>query len=112
MAIRHMLGSLSQIPRGEGRNYQVGAWKIAVFHTREGRVYATEASCPHKRGPLADGLVGGNQLVCPLHEWRFDLQTGKALNGTCDLRVFRITVQSDELWLELPLETQPSATAS
>ena len=105
MAIRHMLGSLSQIPRGEGRNFQVGALKLAVFHMRDGRVFATEASCPHRRGPLADGLLGHDQVICPLHEWRFDLRTGKTSNGSCDLRVFRISVQGDELWLELPIES-------
>jgi nitrite reductase (NADH) small subunit len=102
MTERHKLGVLSQIPKGEGRNFQVGAVSVAVFHTRDGRVFATQASCPHRQGPLADGLLGGSTLVCPLHEWHFDLETGRVLTGGCDIRVYAISVETDELWLELP----------
>ena len=55
--------------------------EIAVFHTRAGGVYATQALCPHRQGPLADGLIGGTTLLCPLHAWKFDLATGEALDG-------------------------------
>jgi nitrite reductase (NADH) small subunit len=54
---------------------------VAVFHTRAGDVFATQAQCPHKAGPLADGMVGDATLVCPLHDWRFDLATGTAISG-------------------------------
>jgi len=110
MTERHRLGTLSQIPKGEGRNFQIGAQRVAVFHTRDGRVFATQASCPHRQGPLADGLVGGATLVCPLHEWQFDLETGNALVGECGIRVFAVQVDAEQLWLELP--TAPHATVS
>jgi nitrite reductase (NADH) small subunit len=82
------LGSLASVPPGEGRTFDVGTFKIAVFHTRAGEVFASQAECPHKRGPLADGLIGGKTLVCPLHAWKFDLGTGKADNGQCALKTF------------------------
>jgi nitrite reductase (NADH) small subunit len=99
---KHKLGTISQIPQGEGRNFQVDDRQIAVFHARSGQLFATQASCPHRQGPLADGLVGGTTLVCPLHEWSFDLTTGKALNGACGIAVYPVTRDGDELLLELP----------
>jgi len=82
------LGSLASIPPGEGRTFDVGPCKIAVFHTRQGGLFAAQAECPHRQGPLADGLVGGSTLVCPLHAWKFDLETGKSDNGQCALKTY------------------------
>jgi nitrite reductase (NADH) small subunit len=82
------IGSLSAIPPGEGRAFQAGALRIAVFHTRAGEVYAVQAECPHRSGPLADGLVGGSTLICPLHSWKFDLASGQALMGECGLKTY------------------------
>jgi len=84
------LGALSGIPKGEGRTFAVGPLNIAVFHGRDGRVFATQAECPHRKGPLADGLIGGTTLVCPLHEWTFDLVSGMALQGACGIRVYPV----------------------
>jgi nitrite reductase (NADH) small subunit len=105
MAKRYNLGLVDAIPHGEGRNYRVGETLVAVFRSRDGGLFATQASCPHREGPLADGLVGGQTLVCPLHEWSFDLATGKALNGTCNLAVYSVaTGPANELLLEMPGE--------
>ncbi|MEO8177229.1 MAG: Rieske 2Fe-2S domain-containing protein [Deltaproteobacteria bacterium] len=82
------LGALSAIPLGEGRAFAVGKRRIAVFHTRKGQVLAVQADCPHRGGPLADGLVGGNTLICPLHSWKFDLESGKAETGDCSLETY------------------------
>jgi nitrite reductase (NADH) small subunit len=86
------IGPLSMIPPGEGRNIQVLGERIAIFHTRAGAVFAVQAECPHRRGPLADGLVGGNTLICPLHSWKFDLTTGEALFGDCGIKTFPVRV--------------------
>jgi nitrite reductase (NADH) small subunit len=99
------LGTVMQIPPGEGRNFSVGPRKFAVFHTRDGGLYATQASCPHRQGPLADGLLGRATLVCPLHDWQFDLCSGKALNGDCDIAVYPVKQEANgELTVELPAE--------
>jgi nitrite reductase (NADH) small subunit len=86
------LGPVSNIPPGEGRVYSVNGEKIAVFHTRSGAVYAVQAECPHRGGPLADGLVGGTTLICPLHAWKFDLTTGHPLLGDCGVKTFPVHV--------------------
>jgi nitrite reductase (NADH) small subunit len=96
------LGSLAEIPCGEGRTFVVGPRRIAVFHTRQGAVYATQAECPHRAGPLADGLLGGSMLVCPLHSWKFDLQTGLSADGSCSLAVYPVRVgRNGQLIVEL-----------
>ncbi len=83
-----LVAPLSAIPPGEGRNFDIGGEQLAIFHTRSGKVFATQASCPHKAGPLADGLIGGDILVCPLHAWKFDLRTGNAILGTCGIKTY------------------------
>ena len=82
------LGPIAAIPEGEGRNFQVGSSQIAVFRSRGGGVFATQAECPHRRGPLADGLLGAGTLICPLHSLKFDLSTGRAENGDCALQTY------------------------
>ncbi|HEV8551124.1 MAG TPA: Rieske 2Fe-2S domain-containing protein [Polyangiaceae bacterium] len=82
------LGPLAAIPEGEGRCFEVGATKLAVFRARNGRIFATDARCPHRGGPLADGLLGGHTLVCPLHSLRFDLETGLASDGATRLKIY------------------------
>lgn len=98
---RVRLGLLSDIPQGEGRSYHVDARSIAVFRTREGRLFATQAKCPHRQGPLADGLVGSDSVVCPLHEKRFDLTSGCELGGGCALAVYTVHVDANEIWVEM-----------
>jgi len=82
------IGPLSAIPPGEGRSFVADGEKIAVFCTRGGKVFAVQAECPHRGGPLADGLLGGTTLICPLHGWKFDLTTGNPLMGECAIKTF------------------------
>ena len=94
------LGPLSQIPPGEGRVFSVGGEGVAVFNTRTGGVYATQAECPHRQAPLADGLIGGTTLLCPFHAWKFNLATGEVLSGNCGLKTYPLRLTSDgEMWL-------------
>lgn len=95
MAHQHQLGPLTQIPEGEGRTFEVAGTRVAVFRTRHNTVFATQADCPHRKGPLADGLLGGDTLVCPLHEWSFDLATGAAKQGSCGVSVYPISKNAD-----------------
>ena len=95
------LGPLSAIPEGEGRTYEVDGRRLAVFRGRDGALFATQADCPHKNGPLADGLLGSGTLICPLHSLKFDLTTGKALNGDCSLLVYPATLsESGQVMVE------------
>lgn len=95
-SLSHSLGSVEQIPLGEGRVFEVEGRSIAVFRTRQGEVYATQAACPHKAGPLADGIIGGAQIVCPLHAYKFDLATGSPVGNDCKaLQIYEVTLGDD-----------------
>ena len=75
------IGSVDDIPVGEGRTFAVGGEQIAVFRLRNGALRALDAVCPHLGGPLADGLADDTVVVCPLHGHTFDLSTGCEAGG-------------------------------
>lgn len=77
------LGPAARVPLGEGKVFEADGVAMAVFRARDGRLFATEASCPHRQGPLADGMLGGALLVCPLHGFKFDLTSGKPVGNDC-----------------------------
>ena len=74
------IGPASQIEPGSARTLPVlGGEEIAVFRTARGEVYALVNKCPHKQGPLSQGIVHGDSVTCPLHNYRISLKTGEAL---------------------------------
>jgi len=97
------LGSLDRIPPREGKTFDLDGELVAVFRTADGGVYATQAECPHRGGPLADGFVGAGRVVCPLHAFAFDLESGAPLGHECTgLRTYDVKVDADgELTLAL-----------
>ncbi len=86
------LGSLDQIPVGEGRAFDVAGEQVAVFRLRSGKVTAIGAVCPHRGGPIADGQIDGSIVLCPLHMNAFELETGKSTTGQPDLGCWPVTV--------------------
>ena len=74
------IGPVDQIAPGNARTLPVrGAEEIAVFRTQQNEFYALVNKCPHKHGPLSQGIVHGNVVTCPLHSWNISLKTGEAL---------------------------------
>jgi nitrite reductase (NADH) small subunit len=92
------LGSADEIPMLEGRSVLVGGRRVAVFRTPDG-FRAIDHVCPHAGGPLADGIVADRCVTCPLHGWRFDLETGRALNADAAVAVHAVVERGGELWL-------------
>jgi nitrite reductase (NADH) small subunit len=73
------IGWLHEIPVRGARTVPVaGGEEIAVFRTADNRVFALVNRCPHKRGPLSQGIVHGHSVACPLHNWSIALATGQA----------------------------------
>jgi nitrite reductase (NADH) small subunit len=73
------VGPLTAIPVRGARTVPVaGGEEIALFRTGDNHVYALVNRCPHKHGPLSQGIVHGNSVSCPLHNWRISLATGEA----------------------------------
>lgn len=72
------VGQLSDIPRQGARCVKAGDMTVAVFRTSDDKVFALEDKCPHKNGPLSQGIVHGRNVTCPLHNWVISLETGAA----------------------------------
>ncbi|SMP17915.1 nitrite reductase small subunit NirD [Shimia sagamensis] len=70
--------SVTDIPLRGARIVKTAVGCVAVFRTSDNEVFATSNRCPHKGGPLSEGIVHGKAVTCPLHNWVFSLETGKA----------------------------------
>jgi nitrite reductase (NADH) small subunit len=106
---------LRNLPLREGRAVTIGGNEIAVFNLGDS-ILAIENRCPHRRGPLADGIVSGSAVVCPLHAWKIDLATGSVLNqpaGAGCVRTYhtRLVDGIVQLWLPSQSTGQFAATS-
>lgn len=73
------VGSINDIPRQGARVVAGPRGNIAVFRTHDNRIFAIADRCPHKGGPLSEGIVHGHKVTCPLHNWNIDLASGEAV---------------------------------
>jgi nitrite reductase (NADH) small subunit len=72
------IGAVEDVPRQGARVVKTVQGCVAVFRTAEDQIFATADRCPHKGGPLSEGIVHGAAVTCPLHNWVFSLETGMA----------------------------------
>lgn len=92
------------IPLREGRAVRIGEREIAIFNLGD-RFLAVENRCPHREGPLAEGIVSGTTIVCPLHAWKFSLETGRGVSPASSehcVKSFRTRVDDNVVLLEIP----------
>jgi nitrite reductase (NADH) small subunit len=94
------LGSLEKIPLGQGLCFNLDGQEIAVFRQRDGHLFATQNRCPHRQGPLSEGLIGAGKVICPLHTKKFDLATGQGPEGMC-LKTYPVREVNGEVLLSL-----------
>ena len=93
---------VEDVPVGEGRAVVVSGTRLAVFHAEDGW-FALDATCPHRGGPLADGIVSRRTVICPLHERRFDLATGEERSsGSYCVAAHRVEVRGEDVYLDAP----------
>ena len=100
----------ANVPIREGRPVQLGEREIALFNLGD-RFLATDNRCPHKGGPLSDGIVTGAAVVCPLHAWKIDLQTGTvtrpAAGRDACVRAYPTRIDDGIVSVGLPSPEQP-----
>lgn len=80
-----MVGNTKQVPKGEGRLLETHGRKVAVFHLDNSNFIAVDNQCPHHGGPLADGILSGDIVTCPLHGLKIRLADGKALDNNLEI---------------------------
>jgi nitrite reductase (NADH) small subunit len=96
------IGTLEDIPLRGARCVKNGDMTIAVFRTADNRVFAIEDKCPHKNGPLSQGIVHDGCVTCPLHNWVISLETGKAQGADeGETRTFPIKMDEHKILLGL-----------
>ena len=106
------IGALKDIPRLGSRVVRTASGNIAVFRTESDEVFALDDRCPHKGGPLSQGIVYGERVACPLHGWSIELGSGCAAapDEGCTPR-FAVRVEADQVFLETAAVVPASATA-
>lgn len=103
------IGKLEDIPKLGARIVESAEGNIAVFRTADDHVFALLDECPHKGGPLSQGMVHGHKVTCPLHNWVLDLENGEAQSPDegC-AKVYPVSVDAGKVMLSLT----PLAVAS
>jgi nitrite reductase (NADH) small subunit len=73
------VGAIEDIPQLGSRVIETSAGNIGVFRTAKNKVFALKDECPHQGGPLSQGIVHGEKVTCPLHNWNIELTNGQAV---------------------------------
>ena len=94
--------ALEDIPMLGSRVVDAGDMQVAVFRTSGDMVFAIKNECPHKKGPLSEGIVHGTSVTCPLHNWKIDLASGEALGADegCT-NTFPVKIENGLVYIEL-----------
>ena len=97
------VGEVGSIPQRGARVVRIGNIDIALFRTSSDRIYAVRDRCPHRGGPLSQGIVHGERVTCPLHDWVIDLRSGNAVGADegCTL-VYPTRVEDGRVAIEIP----------
>lgn len=101
------VGPLSDIPREGARLIRTHLGCVAVFRTADDQVFALEDRCPHKGGPLSEGIVHGTSVTCPLHNQVFNLNTGAGTEDT--VRTFAIRTEQGRVLIDAALLASSAA---
>lgn len=95
------IGHLDDIPRQGARVVKTAAGCVAVFRTASDEVFAIDDRCPHRGGPLSEGIVHGTSVTCPLHSWVFSLETGLAQGADQgEVTTYPVKVEAGRLMLD------------
>jgi nitrite reductase (NADH) small subunit len=103
------IGALEDIPERGARVVKTQAGCVALFRTGPEEVFATADACPHRGGPLSEGIVHGRRVTCPLHSWVFDLESGAALGEDARLATYAVRIVAGRVLLDGRLLAKRSA---
>lgn len=95
----HRIASAEQIPEGQGIAVDIGERRIAVFRYHD-EYFALDETCPHRGAPLHQGDITDGIVMCPWHQWRFDLRTGcSPVNQLSRVNRYPVRVVDDAVWV-------------
>ncbi|SHS82359.1 Rieske (2Fe-2S) domain-containing protein [Mycobacteroides abscessus subsp. abscessus] len=95
-----LISSLQELPERLGKTFHVGNMELAVFKLSNGTVRAIENRCPHKGGVLSEGIVSGDSVFCPMHDWKICLEDGlvQAPDKGC-VKTYSTVIEGDDVFL-------------
>jgi 3-phenylpropionate/trans-cinnamate dioxygenase ferredoxin subunit len=95
------VANVPDVPVGEVRVVQCGMRSLAVSNI-DGTLYAIDNRCTHDNGPLGEGRLRGNRIICPRHGAAFDARTGKVLTlpAVRSVNAYPVTVEGDEVYID------------
>jgi len=104
------IGSLADVPKRGARVVKTGRGDIAVFRTADDRMFALDDRCPHKGGPLSQGIVHGHAVTCPLHNWVIGLEDGaaKGADSGCT-RSIPVKIEQGKILIHLSVAAEEAA---
>jgi len=104
------IGALADIPQRGARCIETPEGRFAVFRTGDDRVFAIDDRCPHKGGPLSQGIVHGASVTCPLHNWVISLETGRAEGADVGcVRTLPVKVEEGRLYVDFSARAEQAA---
>ena len=104
------IGAIADIPVRGARVVKTPRACIAVFRTAEDTAFALEDRCPHKGGPLSQGIVHGSSVTCPLHNWVISLESGEAQGADIGrVRTIPLRIESGRILIDVAELTQITA---
>ncbi|WP_082235185.1 nitrite reductase small subunit NirD [Halobacillus massiliensis] len=97
------IANIEELPEQLGRTVQIGDLELAVFKLSNGRIKAIENRCPHRGGVLAEGLVSGDSVFCPMHDWEINVTDGQVQgHDTGCVNTFKVEVENGQAYVLLP----------
>ena len=101
-AVQVMVCGVNDLKTGVGYSAAVKGKQLALFRHADGRIFAVDAECPHAGGPLDEGTVKNCEVTCPLHDYRFDLVSGRcSTDPGLTLQTYPVFVEDNQVWVEI-----------
>ena len=101
-AVQVMVCRVRDLITGTGYAASVQGKQLALFLHSDGRIFAVDSECPHAGGPLEEGPVRNCEVTCPLHDYKFDLTTGRCLTDpSLALSTYPVFVEDNQVWVEI-----------
>ena len=95
------VGSTQDLSPGNAKSLEINGQELALYNV-DGKFYCTSNICPHQGGPMGDGMLEGNNVVCPWHAWLFDVTNGVSpVNPRAKLPCFQVKVENNDVFVSL-----------
>ena len=99
---RIKVSTVDEVPVNLGKTVRIGSHDIALFHLANGKFRAIENRCPHKGGVLVEGMVSGEHVFCPMHDWKISMEDGNVQKPDhgC-VKTYKVEVENEDVYIVL-----------